>query len=391
VKPFTFDRIPKIVFGPGRFNDLPGITAGFGQNVLAVTGGASHREAARWDKFVKEVENGGGRVFHAMVRREPSPRIVDDIVAEFRPQNIVVVVALGGGSVVDAGKAISAMLRVEGSVEDYLEGVGDAIHSGIKTPFIAVPTTAGAGSEATKNAVISRVGEGGYKKSLRHDNFAPDVALIDPKLHITCPPDVSAACGMDTFTQLLEGYVSTKASPMTNAPALGGLKCASRSLVAACTDGAKDIEVRGDMAYAALMSGIVLSNADLGTVHGLASSIGGFFDIPHGVVCATLVGAVSSATIAKLMSKHGPNHPALAKYAKVGAMMVASESTDVEEGCSLLEKVIKEWRRTLKIPMLGAWGVTEKDLDRIAEATSNKGNPIELSKDEIAQVVRTRL
>ncbi len=391
MKAFSFARMPEIVFGAGSFEKLPGIMVGFGKRALVITGGASHREPHRWEKLVKAYEGLGGRIYHAMVRSEPSPKIVDECAKEFRDKDIEVVAAWGGGSVVDAGKAVSAMLREKHSVENFLEGVGVMAPGGDKAPFIAVPTTAGTGSEATNNAVISSVGERGYKKSLRHENYCPNVALIDPKLHAGCPPDVSAASGMDAFSQLLEAWVSTEASPMTDALALSGLKRVEKSLVAVCTDSANDPDARGDMAYAALMSGIVLSRAGLGTVHGLAGPIGGFFDIPHGVACGALVGAVASATVGKLMSEYGPGHPALAKFAKAGAVLAGVATQDVDEGCALLEKVIREWNRTLKIPMLGAYGITENDFSKITDAASNKNNPYPFKKEEMAEILRSRL
>ena len=192
-------------------------------------------------------------------------------------RGIDVVLSTGGGSVIDAGKAVSAMLRVEGSVAEYLEDVGTRKHPGTKVPFVAVPTTAGTGCEATRNAVLSRVGPDGFKKSLRHDNFLPDAAVVDPVLTLSCPPDITAACGLDALTQLLESFVSTKASVLTDVLALSGLEHIGNSLVPACTNSGQDIDMRANLSYAALMSGITLTSAGLGTVHGFASSIGGLF------------------------------------------------------------------------------------------------------------------
>ena len=292
----------------------------------------------------------------------------------------------------DAGKAVSAMLLQEGSVVDYLEGVGTGVeHSGKKVPLVAVPTTAGTGSEATKNAVLSRPGPQGFKKSLRHDNFVPDVVLLDPKLMLSCPPFITAACGMDAFTQLLESYVSTKASPMTDALALSGLEHIGASLVLACTHGAGDENVRASMAYAALMSGITLANAGLGLVHGLASAIGGGFDIPHGVVCGTLMGAVNAFTIQKLTAEQGPEHPALKKYARVGALLKGMQMGDVAQGCEMLLETIASWTETLKIPHLGEYGIRESDFDGILAGSGNKNNPLPLGADEIRGVLKERL
>jgi alcohol dehydrogenase class IV len=284
------------------------------------------------------------------------------------------------------------MLPLGGSVLDYLEGVGTgAVHSGEKVPFVAIPTTSGTGSEATKNAVLSRIGPDGFKKSLRHDNFVPDVVVLDPQLMLSCPPNITAACGMDAFTQLLESYVSTNASPMTDTLAFSGLEGIGRCLVPACTDGANDVEVRGGMAYAALMSGITLANAGLGVVHGLASPMGGCFDIPHGVVCGTLIGAATSTTIAKLMEKYDEKHPALRKYARVGALLCGAEEGDVSKGCELLMGKIDEWTEMLGIPRLGAYGIQESDFDKIIAGTGSKNNPVMLEPDEIREILQDRL
>src|SRR5690606_22395692 len=201
------------------------------------------------------------------VATEPTPSIVDAAVNEFGDFSPEVVVAIGGGSVLDAGKAISAMLPLKAGVREYLEGVGSRTHPGDKVPFIAVPTTSGTGSEATKNAVLSEVGERGFKRSLRHDRFVSDVAIVDPVLAVTCPKTVTATSGMDAFTQLLESYLSTAANPITDALALEGLRHVSRSLPLAVHDPG-NLSARCGMALASYLSGITLANAGLGLVHG---------------------------------------------------------------------------------------------------------------------------
>lgn len=203
--------------------------------------------------------------------------------------------AIGGGSVIDCGKAVAAMLVEDGSVQDYLEGVGTRKPSGAKIPFIAVPTTAGTGSEATKNAVVCDRKEG-YKKSLRHDAYMPDVAVIDPELTMTAPRPVTIACGLDAVSQLIESYTSTKANVFTDSLALTALSHASESLLPHCLDQGNDISLRGKMSYAALISGITLSHAGLGAVHGMAGPLGGLFPVPHGVTCGKLLFPKASTT-----------------------------------------------------------------------------------------------
>jgi alcohol dehydrogenase class IV len=294
---------------------------------------------------------------------------------------------------VDGGKAISAMIPQDTSVCDYLEGVGNKQHNGEKIPFVAVPTTSGTGSEATKNAVLSKVGEQGFKKSIRHDRFVPDVAVIDPELMIACPPEVSAACGMDAFTQLLESYVSTRASPFTDALAYSGISHLKDSLIPVCTTEGQSLAKRAAMAYASLLSGLTLANAGLGVVHGLASPIGGFFAIPHGVVCGTLLGAEVRGNIEKLRREEGEDRIALRKYARIGALVCGRDpgGGDVDLGCDLLVETIDEWTETLAIPRLGDYGIRASDLDRIVAVAGNKNNPVKLSEEEIKDLLRMRL
>ncbi len=437
IAPFAFARTPRILFGAGKAAGLPKLLRGFGGAALLVTGHGSYK-TAQWDRLMADLGRDGTRHVHVTLRGEPSPDFVDEVVRQFQAEDIGVVVAWGGGSVVDAGKAISAMLPRGESVLDYLESVGARnLPDGRKTPFVAVPTTAGTGSEATKNAVLSRIGTGGFKKSLRHDDFVPDIAVIDPELALHCPPEVTAACGMDAFTQLLEAYVSPIASPLSDALAWSGLECVARSLLPVCGEGAEDLAAREDMAYAALMSGIVLANAGLGIVHGLASPIGGRFAIPHGVVCGTLMAAATAANIARLEAEYGEAHPALKKYARVGALLghppyppvhggvglddrsiparhggvglddrsiparhggvgiddrsIPARHGGVGRGALLLIERLTEWTEALRIPRLGAYGIAAADLPCIAAQAENKNNPVPLSSEEILRILEKRI
>ncbi len=391
IRPFDFVRMPSLVFGAGKFAELPQLIAGYSSHVALVTGASSFRAGEHWDNLTKTLGERGIAFTHITVAGEPSPAMVDEAVARLRAQPVDAVVAWGGGSVLDAGKAIAAMLPLGEPIIDYLEGVGTKEHPGATKPLIAVPTTAGTGSEATKNAVISQVGEDGFKKSLRHDNFVPAVALVDPELAVTCPPAVTAACGMDAFTQLLEGYVSTGASPLTDALAWSGLECIARTLPLLAGEHGDDVDLRGQMAYAALMSGLVLANAGLGAVHGFAAAVGGYFPIAHGVVCGTLMLPANELTIEKLARLHGWDHPALVKFAKVGGMLAGIDAKNVQQGCKLLLSILEEWTELLQIPRLGAFGVGENDLPKIVAAAGNKSNPVKLSTEELTEVLRRRL
>jgi alcohol dehydrogenase class IV len=296
-----------------------------------------------------------------------------------------VVVAIGGGSVLDAGKAIAAMLPLNESVKDYLEGVGTKAHPGVKIPFIAVPTTAGTGSEATKNAVLSETGENGYKKSLRHNNFVPDVAIIDPKLTLGCPPAITAASGMDAFTQLLESYLSTAANPITDALAYEGLKYISASLVPAYKDG-PNLQARTAMALAAYLSGITLANAGLGLVHGFASSVGGYFNVSHGVICSTLMASANTITVQKLRTEKN-NTAALAKYTATGKLFAGTDNRSDDYYIDFLLAHIGHLTRELKIPGLKQSGIASTDFKKIIQASDNKNNPAILNHEEMEEVL----
>ncbi|MEZ4828206.1 MAG: iron-containing alcohol dehydrogenase [Bacteroidia bacterium] len=390
VSSFSFTPPPGIVFGLHTVSRLPDLAAKYGKKALVLTGAGSFVKTPRWAEFLQKMEDRGVAVLHEVIAEEPTPELVDFCVSRFRYEAPDVVVAIGGGSVLDAGKAVSAMLAEPGSVFDYLEGVGSKNPSGAKRPFIAVPTTAGTGSEATKNAVISRVGKTGFKKSLRHDRYVPDIAIVDPALAVSCSPAQTAYSGMDAFTQLLESYVSTKASPMTDALALDGLRFVSRSLVKAWKDG-YDLQARADMAYAALLSGITLANAGLGLVHGFAGVIGGWYKIPHGVICGSLMGVVNQAACAKIPgnSQYGE---AQKKYATVGRLFADDEGKKGDTYyVALLAEEIATRVEEMRIPRLGSYGLTKADIAEIAAHADFKNHPVTHTAEELETILRLRL
>ena len=271
-------RLPPLTFGQGAINEVAKIAKKYGTLAVLVTGQRSFKSA---HSLLNDLKEAGIRYTHVAISEEPSPRLIDQAVKQNPDAQMVI--AVGGGAVIDAGKAISAMLPLQAPIKQFLEGVGDTKPPGLKVPYIACPTTAGTGAEVTKNAVISEVGVNGFKKSLRHDAYIPDAIVIDPSLAVSCSAEVTAACGMDAFTQLLEAFVSTAANPFTDAFARSGLAAVTRSLRKAC-ESPSDLEARSDMAWAAYASGVSLAHAGLGIVHGLASPIGSYYPIPHGVV-----------------------------------------------------------------------------------------------------------
>jgi alcohol dehydrogenase len=331
---------------------------------------------------------------HMSVSGEPSPALVDEAAARFRGSDIHAVIGIGGGSVLDAAKAIAGLLRVENSVMDYLEGVGPELsYEGVSVPFLAVPTTAGTGSEATKNAVLSVQGEHGFKKSFRHDTLVARYAVLDPELLATCPAALIAADGMDALTQLLESYLSHKANPFTDALALSGIAAVRDSLLP-WYSGIGDLAAhRRRMAYAALLSGITLAQVGLGSVHGLASPLGAFFPMPHGVVCGTLVAACTEANL-RALRQHAPGSPALGKYAELGRLLAQVPGLHDAAACAALLRILADWTQRLALPRLAAFGMTSDDIPRVVahcRGSSMKTNPVVLSDDELAEILRERL
>lgn len=394
--PFDFASTPHIHFGVGARVRLKDLAAGLGgsgnKRLLLVTGAHSFDASAMCRELYDELSEAFD-VKRIKVEGEPSPELVDAAVAEFHDFDPCCVIAIGGGSAVDAAKAISGLLPLGDSVMDYLEGVGKGrAYQGPSTPFIAVPTTAGTGGETSKNAVLSRIGAGGFKKSFRHELLVARHIVLDPELTLSCPPDVTAACGMDAFTQLLESYVAKCANPMTDALAESGMRRVRDHLVDAVEQGG-DIAARSAMLYASAISGLTLANAGLGSVHGLASPLGAFFPIPHGMACGTLLHAATALNITAIQARE-PDNPALGKYAAAGRLLGRDPHLKEQEALEALGRVLEEWTERLKMQRLSAYEVSEKDIPRIvadSRGSSMQTNPIVLTDAEVAGLVSSRL
>jgi len=394
IHPFSIARLPRIEFGAGGIKKLPDLISQYGNRVLLVTGQRSFPESPYWPVLLTALAKAGVGWAQVRINDEPSPQNVDEAVGQFHGKNFSVVAGIGGGSVLDAAKAIAGLLPVGDSVMDYLEGVGpEKPYQGPALPFIAVPTTAGTGSEATKNAVLSVRGPNGFKKSFRDDQLVPQYALLDPDLLASCPPAQIAANAMDALTQLLESYVSIKANPLTDALAESGLKAVRDGLFAWYENGENAAEGRAQMAYAALLSGVCLAQTGLGSVHGLASPLGAFFPIPHGVVCGTLVGAATRVNLAALRERDSEN-PAWRKYARASAVLHGRHFPNPEEGHAALLALLDEWTERLNLPRLSAYGIQGGDFPQIvaySRGSSMKTNPLVLSDAEISDVLAQRL
>lgn len=392
--PFSIARLPRIEFSAGALKKLPDIIAGYGAHVLLVTGTRSFINTPHWQLLIDQLEHRSITWRHCTVAEEPSPALIDEFVKAHASDHFTAVAGIGGGSALDAAKAIAGLLQVQRSVMDYLEGVGPELpYQGPTVPFIAVPTTAGTGSEATKNAVLSIQGENGFKKSFRHDKLVAEYAIVDPDLLESCPPSVIAANGMDALTQLLESYVSIKANAFTDALAVSGLHAARDALIPLYHQHGDLPQHREKMAYAALLSGITLAQVGLGSVHGLASPLGAFYPIPHGAVCGTLVGAATRINIRSMQTRE-PNNLALAKYLHVAEILCEKRFIDPETAFNALVDLLAQWTAELALPRLSHYGLQSSKLDKIianCRGNSMKTNPIVLTDDEIRQILLERL
>jgi alcohol dehydrogenase class IV len=368
----------KVVFGPGRAAELAGLLPTLGSRVLLCTGS----DPARHRHLLGDVEP----VAVARVTREP---LVDDaraVLAQARAAGADVVVAIGGGSVLDLAKAVAVLLGNGTDPMDHLEVVGRGLPiERPSVPYVAVPTTAGTGAEATANAVLGSP-EHGRKASIRSPHMLATVALVDPLLTLGCPPAVTASSGLDALTQCLEPYVSPKANPATDAVAAEGLRRGARSLRRAYERG-DDREAREDMALCSFFGGVALANAKLGAVHGLAGVVGGTVDAPHGATCAALLAPVFEANVAALRERE-PDAPALRRYTEVARLLTGRDDASLDDGVTWLHETVA----ALAVPPLGAVGLAPEQYPEVAEkaarASSMQGNPVKLTEEELLAVLR---
>jgi len=389
VKQFQFSKLPVIIFRNGIIAELASIALNYGNKIILVTGKNSFQNSLQSEELIESLDK-SGIVFEVLsVSGEPSPEVIDQAVKKYNKYEINLVIGIGGGSVLDCGKAVSAMMYRSESVVDFLEVVGKKEHPGTKLPYIAVPTTSGTGSEATKNAVISQIGENGFKRSLRHDNFVPDIALIDPELTLNCPEYITAASGMDCFTQLTEAYLSDRSNSYTDALAIEGIKAIRSSLVKSYSDG-KNIEARSDMSFAALTSGICIANAGLGIVHGFASSIGGMCNIPHGLICGTLMAVSNEINLRELRNKRN-NEVALNKYALLGKLFANKSRKTDEYYQDCFINYLHTLTQELNLKGLRDAGFKEKDIAVVCSGTELKNNPVKLTDENLSEILYRRL
>ncbi len=378
---FEFATANRIVFGPGTLPELAAAAKALGRRALVVSG----RTIGRAERVLKLLADAGVETTVFPVPGEPTTALVVKGVQQARAAGCELVVGFGGGSALDTAKAVAALLGNDGELSDYLEVIGRARplpRPGV--PCLAVPTTAGTGTEVTRNSVLASP-EHRFKVSLRSPHLLPRLALVDPELTLDLPPALTAATGLDALTQLIEPYVCTRANPLVDALCVEGIRRAARSLRRAVENG-RDREARSDLALASLFSGLALANAGLGAVHGFAAPIGGMFPAPHGAVCAALLPHVMAANLRALRAR--PESPALERYAEIGRLLTGRPQAGAEDGVVWVEDLVA----ALDIPPLRTYGLTEADVPAVVEkamqASSMKANPVPLSRDELAAVLR---
>ena len=378
---FEFATATRIVFGEGTARQVAPAAIRMGKRALVVTGKTGERSG----RLTSALSAAGISSVAFPVEGEPTIELVEGGVDFARREKCVVVIAMGGGSVIDGGKAIAGLLTNPGAVMDYLEvvGKGNLLHHPA-VPFIAIPTTAGTGAEVTRNAVLGVPGRS-VKVSLRSPNLLPRLAVVDPELTLGLPPAVTARTGLDALTQLIEAYVSIRSNPITDGFCVQGIPLVARSLHRAVLHG-QDLEARRDMSLAALLSGLALANAGLGVVHGFAAPLGGRFAAPHGSICAAILPYGMEANL-KALRARALDSAALGRYQDLARLLTGKGDAAAEDGIVWALRTCRE----LEIPPLKAYGIGTHDVPKLvadaARASSMKANPLPLTPEELGEVL----
>ena len=385
MKRFEFATATRIIFGDGSAGQLASLAGDLGSHALLFT----DDQPERLGDLIRSLKQSGLRHTLYPVAEEPSVEVVNRAKAAALSAGCDLVISIGGGSVIDSGKATAALITNEGNALDYLEVIGKGQQlQAAPLPFVALPTTAGTGAEVTKNAVLASH-EHRVKVSLRDNRMLADIALVDPLLTHSMPPSVTASTGMDALAQVLEPYVSCLANPLTDGLCVEGLRRAGRSLrrVYAEPDNAA---ARTDMALTSLLGGLALANAKLGAVHGFAGVLGGMYNAPHGAICATLLPPVIKANI-RALEQRQPDNPTLKRYEYAAQFILFDREATARDAMDWIE----ETSDIFAIPGLGAYGIEEKDFDLIVEksaaSSSMKGNPLPLTRVELKAILAEAL
>ncbi|MEA3221798.1 MAG: iron-containing alcohol dehydrogenase [Thermodesulfobacteriota bacterium] len=379
---FEFATATRIIFGPNTIEEVAPIAAEMGHRAFVIAG----RTLERATGFLEQLKKHGIECVTFNVPGEPTTTLALKGVQLARQAECDLVIGIGGGSVIDTGKVIAALLTNSGELLDYLEVIGRGQKlSQAPAPYIAIPTTSGTGAEVTLNAVLGSP-EHCVKVSMRSPLMLPCLAVVDPVLTYSMPPEITAGTGLDALTQLMEAYISNKANPLTDGVCREGLWRAARSLQSAYEDGG-DKAAREDMSLASLFSGLALANAKLGAVHGLAAPVGGIFPAPHGVICARLLPYVMETNVHLLQTRVSGSQ-SLARYDEVAKILTGTDTALAADGIAWMHDLCTQ----LKIPPLSKFGLKEEDFPTVVEkaqgASSMKGNPIRLTDEELVKILR---
>jgi len=374
---FSLSATGSLIFGPTELFNLPRLVSSRGFAHLALVVSASFQRSSIAATLFAKIQSQGVTITLFPVTGEPTVEQIDVLAAAVATCKADVVVGIGGGSVLDTAKAVSVMalqlsLHGEISVLRYLEGVGDLPPPSQRLPLIAVPTTAGTGSEATKNAVIAKPGPGGFKKSLRHDTYIPDLVIIDPSLHLGLPRTVAAASGMDAVTQLLESYLSRNANPFTDALALDALGRAGKALPLVLSTRSDQVQLWGEMAYSAYVSGVIMGSAGLGYVHSIAGPMGALHPVPHGVACGCLLAPITRAIVHAMLETPQAHVDRFEKLDRLSRLWKVDGPNGVLEFLDGLESLAQ-------LPPLTTFGFCQAEIPGLVEGAAQRGSPIVLS------------
>ena len=382
---FAFATSQSIHFGAGLAKEISSLLPRASRKLLLITGSAPYRHKP----IIELLKENGYELELYAVPGEPTIELINDATRIARDAKPDCIIALGGGSAIDAGKAVAALYRNEGELMDYLEGVGKGRSlTQPSLPFMALPTTAGTGAEVTRNSVIG-VPSAGVKVSLRSVSMLPKCAVIDPELTYDLPPEVAAFTGMDAFIQCLEAYLSNKANPLSDGVAREGIKLAAKSIRAAC-GATLDSQAKTDLCAASLCGGIALANAKLGSVHGFAGPLGGMIEAPHGAICASLLVPCFKANL-NALSTRSPDHPSLEKMRDVATILTGNPEAKANYALAWLTALVSD----LPIRSLGELGLASDRLEeaaqKSAQSSSMKGNPIELTRFELLEILESAI
>lgn len=384
MNPLDIETSSKVITGESTlmniFNELPANA----RKVVLITGKHFY-ESKIFELFKQQADSRSLQLNTFVVGPEPTTEVIDAIISDLG-KHPDLVIGIGGGSALDAAKAVAVMLTSEGSTEQYLEGVGTLSPLPREIPFYAVPTTSGTGSEATKNAVFIKPGKISAKKSIRHDSYIPDLVILDPLLMLDCPPPITAACGFDAISQLLEAYISVKATEYTDRVCLTGLTHAFEVFPGVCAELSKNTDAREKMAIAAYLGGVGLANAGLVNIHGIAGPIGGEIDIPHGVAVALVL----PETLALIIDRLPEQSTTIEKLNKVGHLIKTSNETDGLSGCQRLLAFLKQSRDQHLKNSWSDYSITQENIERIAKESSDKNSPVSLSETDILHLLSAR-